>query len=630
MKITRLLFVVGSLSLASSVFAQTTALPSSSMSRSRDHGTNQATAGRALASAAVIRGPYLQQNHAAGITLRWRTNQPTDSVVWTGTTQGALSIAGSNGTVTTEHEIALSGLPADTKYFYAVGSTSDGMLAGNDANHFLRTAPVPGANRPMHIWVLGDCGRADARPMAVRDAYYQSSSYAFNDMLLLLGDNAYETGTDAEYQNAIFNIYPTVLRQTPVWSCLGNHDTAQATGGSYPGVPYFDIFTFPTAAQSGGVASGTERYFSWEFGNVHFISLDTQTTDTTLRGNMLAWLENDLAANTRRWTIAVWHHPAYTKGSHNSDTEEPLIWARENVVPRLEAAGVDLVLSGHSHSYERSKFIDGFYATPTLAGSGTFKDSGPGRDAGAYRKNSGAHNGAVYAVPGSAGQISGGPLDHPVMFTSINELGSLVLDIAGERLDGKFINSLGVTRDYFRIEKDAVSLAGVVSRKPHGGAGSFDIDLVTVPSIECRSGGLNGDYTLVFSFASTLASVGSASVTSGTGSVANSGIDGGDAHNYVVNLTGVSNAQRVTVTLGDVSDSAGGNSSAVPITLNVLVGDTNASGGVTASDVSQTKAASGQTVTASNFRLDVNVSGDSISSSDVGIVKVATGTVLPP
>ncbi len=618
MKITRLLFVVGSLILASAAFAQTT--PSAAAPSSREVE---------IPNAVVIRGPYLQQNHASGITLRWRTDLVTDSVVWTGTTAGALTIAASNGVATTEHEVALSALPNDTKYFYAVGSTPDGMLAGNDANHFFRTAPAPGANRPVHIWVLGDCGRADARPMAVRDAYYQSSSYAFNDMLLLLGDNAYDTGTDTEYQNAIFNMYPTVLRQTPVWSCLGNHETAQASGGSYPGVAYFSIFSFPTAGQVGGVASGTERYFSWEFGNVHFISLDSQTTDTTLRGNMLSWLDSDLAANTRRWTIAIWHHPPYTKGSHNSDTEEPLIWARQNIVPRLEAAGVDLVLGGHSHSYERSKFIDGFYATPTLAGSGTFKDSGPGRDAGAYRKSSGAHNGAVYAVPGSAGQISGGTLNHPVMFSSINELGSLVLDISGERLDGKFINSVGETRDYFRIEKDAVALASVVSRKTHGAAGNFDLDLLAAPAVECRNGGVNGGYQIIFRFASTLTSVGSATVTSGTGTVANSGIDGADMRNYIVNLVDVTNAQRVTVTLGNVTDSVGHNSSAVPITLNVLVGDTNASGGVTASDVSQTKAASGQAVNASNFRLDLNWSGNSINASDVGIVKAAAGTSLP-
>ena len=86
-----------------------------------------------------------------------------------------------------------------------------------------------------------------------------------------------------------------MLRQSPVWSCLGNHETAQATSGNYSGVPYFDIFSFPTSAESGGYASGTERYFSWDFGNIHFISLDAQTTDATLRANMLAWLENDLA-----------------------------------------------------------------------------------------------------------------------------------------------------------------------------------------------------------------------------------------------------------------------------------------------------------------------------------------------
>ncbi|MEP6955910.1 MAG: metallophosphoesterase, partial [Chthoniobacterales bacterium] len=405
-----------------------------------------------LTPPSVDRGPYLQQNRASGVTLRWRTDVATDSVVWTGAAPGMLTISATDATITTEHEIPLSGLAADASYFYAVGSSS-GMLAGNDANHFFRTAPVPGTDRPMHIWVLGDCGTASAGQVAVRDAYYGSASYQFNDIMLLLGDNAYNTGTQAEYQNAIFNMYPTVLRQSPVWSCLGNHETAQATSGIYPNVPYFQIFSFPTAAECGGYPSGTERYFSWDFGNVHFISLDTQTTDPTLRTNMLAWLDNDLAANTRRWTIGVWHHPTYTKGSHDSDTEGQLIWARENLLPRLEGAGVDLVLSGHSHSYERSKFIDGFYATPTLGTSGAFKDAGSGRDGAAYGKDYGPHNGVVYAVPGSSGQISGGSLNHPVMFTSLNTLGSLVLDITGNRVDAKFITSTGTVGDYFTIEK---------------------------------------------------------------------------------------------------------------------------------------------------------------------------------
>lgn len=404
--------------------------------------------------AALTRGPYLQMNNASGITIRWRTDTASDSVVWTGASPGVPTASTTNATVTTEHVVRVAGLQPDTTYYYSIGATS-GPVAGGDATYFFRTAPTPGSDRATRLWILGDCGTANPNQTAVRDAYYNSPSYRFNDLVLLLGDNAYNAGTDTEYQNAIFKMYPSVLRQSPVWSCLGNHETAQATSGNYSSTPYFDIFSFPTNAESGGYASGTERYFSWDFGNVHFISLDAQTTDTTLRANMLAWLQNDLAANVRRWTVALWHHPPYTKGSHNSDTEGQLIWARENLVPRLEAAGVDLVLCGHSHSYERSRFIDGFYATPTLTGSGTFVDAGDGREGGngVYGKDYGSHRGAVYAVSGSAGQTSGGSLNHPVMFTSLNELGSMVIDITGNRMDAKFINSAGIVRDTFSIEK---------------------------------------------------------------------------------------------------------------------------------------------------------------------------------
>jgi hypothetical protein len=419
-----------------------------------------------VSHAQLSRGPYLQMNNQSGVTIRWRTATATNSVVRTGSLPGALDTTTSSAALTTEHEIRVNGLQPDTKYFYSIGSTA-ATLAGGDANHFFMTAPVPGTDHPMRVWVLGDAGTADSGQRAVRDAYYGSAAYHFNDMMLLLGDNAYDTGTDAEYQASLFDVYPGVLAQSPVWSCLGNHETAQDRSGIYSGVPYFDIFTFPTSAECGGYASGTERYFSWDFGNVHFISLDVQTTDSTLRANMLAWLTNDLAANTRRWTIAAWHHPPYTKGSHNSDTESQPRWAREFIVPILEDAGVDLVLSGHSHCYERSWFIDGFYATPTLASSGTFIDPGDGRidGDGGYGKDYGGHKGAVYVVAGSSGQATfwtGGstaqfnPSPHPVMYFSDLELGSLILDIDGNRLDAKFINSSGAIQDYFSVEKGPV------------------------------------------------------------------------------------------------------------------------------------------------------------------------------
>jgi len=175
----------------------------------------------------------------------------------------------------------------------------------------------------------------------------------------------------------------------------------------------------------------------------------------------------------------------------------------------------------------------------------------------------------------------------------------------------------------------AVQLNGVVSRKIHGSAGTFDINLPLTgsPGIECRSGGSNNTYTLVFTFANPLTTVSSASVSAGTGSVVSSSI-GADAHDYIVNLTGVANAQRLTVTLANLNDAAGDFSASVSATMGVLIGDTTANGIVNSSDIAQTQSQSGQPVTLSNFREDVTVNG-AINSSDIGLVQSKSGTALP-
>jgi hypothetical protein len=173
---------------------------------------------------------------------------------------------------------------------------------------------------------------------------------------------------------------------------------------------------------------------------------------------MFQWLTNDLANITADWTIAFWHHPPYTKGSHNSDTETELVEMRQVFLPVLEAAGVDLVLSGHSHCYERSYLLDKHYGLSTGMNATNKLDAGSGRDGGtgAYNKPEGgliSHQGTVYVVAGSSGQVSGGTLNHPAMYLSLNHLGSLVLDIEGKRLDAKFIRENGQTNDYFTILK---------------------------------------------------------------------------------------------------------------------------------------------------------------------------------
>jgi hypothetical protein len=176
-----------------------------------------------------------------------------------------------------------------------------------------------------------------------------------------------------------------------------------------------------------------------------------------------------------------------------------------------------------------------------------------------------------------------------------------------------------------------VELVGVVSRKTHGDAGAFDIDLFSVIpeylGIECRSGGANGDYTLVFTFSNLLTSVGNAKVSSGNGSVSSSNIDTANAHNYIVNLTGVTNAQTVAVSLANVYDAAGNGSSTVSAFMGVLIGDVNASSLVDSGDVFLVRQRTGQAVTNSNFREDVNASG-LIDSGDVFLARQQTGTSL--
>ena len=171
-------------------------------------------------------------------------------------------------------------------------------------------------------------------------------------------------------------------------------------------------------------------------------------------------------------------------------------------------------------------------------------------------------------------------------------------------------------------------LLSVVSRKVHGTAGTFDINLpLTGPrGVECRNPGSTGDagvdYKLIFSFAGAVTSCGTAS----TGTVSS----GPAANQCTVKLTGVPNAQYLTVTLTGVNVPTAcppftGNAAA---TMGVLLGDTNANGTVNSTDVSQTKTDSGKLADNNTFRRDVSVTGV-INSTDVSIVKSKSGTGLP-
>lgn len=423
------------------------------------------TSAASSATVSLTRGPYLQLGTTTNLIVRWRTDQPATSRVRFGLTPQALTWQVSDADEVTDHVLMLTNLASDTRYFYSVGTETSELAGG--ADHYFYSAPAQA--RRTRIWVLGDAGTSFNQPdysgfglikegqRDVRDAYYAHAGSRYADVWLLLGDNAYNDGRDGDYQTNFFEIYPEVTRQSVIWPAIGNHEID--VFGTGDDRAYLDIFSLPTRGEAGGVPSGSERYYSFDYGNIHFICLDSEVSSREPGSPQLIWLAADLAANTKDWLIVFWHSPPYSKGSHDSDVRSNLIRMRQNVVPIVEAYGADLVLCGHSHVYERSYLIDGHYGAsfswqPTMA-----RDSGSGRtnETGAYLKagtGPNARQGAVYVVAGSSGWTwDHYGLNHPVMFTGLTRLGSLIIDVDGQRLDAKFLRETGAIDDYFTIIK---------------------------------------------------------------------------------------------------------------------------------------------------------------------------------
>jgi hypothetical protein len=400
-----------------------------------------------LRAAQILRGPYLQLKTASNVVVRWRTDAPTDSRVEFGTNAGSLNRSAQLSGTRTNHEVKLTDLTPYTAYFYSVGSSTGVLASGLD----FRFVTAPLGSKPIRIWAIGDSGTADSGPASVRNAYTNFSASTYTDVWLMLGDNAYSASTDAQFDRAVFGMFPEMFRQTALWPEHGNDDFF---------VGYYDAFTLPQNGEAGGVPSGNEYYFSFNYGNIHFVGLDSPG-DVSTNGAMYHWLERDLAANTNQWLIGYWHHPPYSDGSHKSDLDPTQIALRQNFVPLLEDHGADLVLCGHSHDYERSYLLHGHYGFSTNLQPSMILNSGSGREdqGGAYIKRSDgslANKGTVYVVAGNAGRPIAPPdsLHHPAMFISFLEYGSVVVDVNGHRLDALELSNDGVVRDHFTIIKE--------------------------------------------------------------------------------------------------------------------------------------------------------------------------------
>lgn len=362
---------------------------------------------------------FLQMPSTSAITIKWRGDAKTvcyDRVLPRLKSNSAPCVKGVDSAAG-HREARLTGLAADTTYYYSVG----GIVSEQQRFH---TAPRSGQlpfDGNSHLLILGDTGTQSEGGHDGEAAEVLQGFYAYNkshgeepvDLFLNLGDTAYLAGTDAQWQVAFFDVYRELLASTPAVMTIGNHEMGMGmvplcsvapnsppclvNPGALiplPGVsvssdpdsyrsdtksvqssrmPYLDIFTLPRAAESGGVPSGTEQYYSLDYGNLHIVSLDSQLSarDEQQREVMKEWLVADLSANQSDWTIVIFHHPPYSKGAnHDSDmansadkVDQPIWIFRNEFTPLFEAYGVDMVFSGHAHSYERSWYLKGHRGT---------------------------------------------------------------------------------------------------------------------------------------------------------------------------------------------------------------------------------------------------------------------------
>jgi hypothetical protein len=298
-----------------------------------------------------VRGPYLQQVGATSAIVVWATREAGPATVEYRTGSGSFSIAAATSTFRSssstgipsyyQHEAVLPGLSPGTTYEYdlRVGGVdpTPGVL---DQFH---TAPVVGTGT-IRLVAFGDSGIGSTAQGQIAGLLNGETF----DLALHTGDISYGSGTYAQYESYFFPYYRNWLRRTAIFPSIGNHDdvTASAT-------PYRRFFVLPPDGASAAYPNNAERFYSFDYGPVHFIALDTQAAflSSARRQAQLAWLTDDLQNSQHQpWRVVFFHRPPYSSGAeHGSD-----LTVRQAFGPLFEQYNVQVVLNGHDHDFERS------------------------------------------------------------------------------------------------------------------------------------------------------------------------------------------------------------------------------------------------------------------------------------
>lgn len=407
--------------------------------------------------------PYLQNPTTTSICVRWTTDINSDSMLDYGAAPGNLTLQEYDATAETDHELCPSGLAVGTRYYYRVGATGV-PLAGGDTDHFFETAPAVGSEGHVRLWFISDIHNANSSFISVKESYHNYTEGSPADLVLLGGDNAGTNGDTAETTTSL-NSLSRISRSVPLFPAVGNHDSVDADTVNRTGA-FFDLFTLPLPGAEGG-------YYSFNYANIHFIFLETTDVSIAIGSTQHDWLDADLAANTADWLIVVNHYPAYTRCLTDSDTDAGSIALRGNggthdTLSALQTNGLDLVLSGHQHCYERSSFVDGHYGVAaTFVAATHIKQIGSGGCCGLYYSKVGggpvANGGTVFLGLSSWSMIEGGvdTYDHPAIrvvrhaTTGVvpGKQASAIIDIQGDLMDVHVLQQNGKIIDAWQIRK---------------------------------------------------------------------------------------------------------------------------------------------------------------------------------
>ena len=266
----------------------------------------------------------------------------------------------------------LGGLEPATDYCYKV--ITDGQeLAGG---LHLRTAPATD-DAVVRFAAIGDFGGGTEEQVRVRDQIIAVHERDGIDLILTTGDNAYASGTHVEWQTNVFDVYRELFAEIPFMATIGNHDNKTDEAG-----PYLDDLFLPRQAL---LERDQERYYSIDWGPLHFVGLDTERALDDMLPGLLdpelkdpaqqdGWFRADMEANERPWRIAAFHQPTYS----NTDGRSPELRMRQAFVPMFEEFGVQLVLQGHNHLYERYHPIKQDLITTTEDGGVVYIVTGGG------------------------------------------------------------------------------------------------------------------------------------------------------------------------------------------------------------------------------------------------------------